>query len=552
MTGKKKTRKIIIISAVAVAVIVAALILIRSLNTNKKAEVVSVGMINDSWWGGDSQYSGNVSSGRIQNVKLREAMVESVNVHPGDVVQAGDVLMVYDATEYQLALQQDEAGIAVIEAQIDKAKRDAWKYQTLKPKEEAPEPVIEIIDHGPLAIKDKLTASDYNSEKMEYLVSLKTKIETDFLKLLRENGKTVRLTVYEDDTKFAIVEIDGSKIPFVTYEYEMIEPETETDPEGENSEEGGSGEEESEPVYRRIEKEYLTNDWVLEKIISFDGTQGHMSGYAKYELSAAFCKPEKYERYEEVIHYPEIDPESEDYKYTRAELNQMVKDKTHEANRLEQDLMLAKINHQKDQLTASSGEVKATVSGTVTEVKNVEQSAPGDIIITVKGTENYTVTISVDELAIGKIKPGDKVDVVAYESGTMTTATISEIQETPLGNAYGIPNCSYYPVNAIVDDPEAKMTIGEYCQITLQNASEEAGTSLYIPMMYVRTDDGGSYVLKEENGRLKKQYVVTGKIIYGSEIEIKGGLFIDDKIAFPYGSGIREGAPAVESTQPIW
>ncbi|MCQ2512309.1 MAG: HlyD family efflux transporter periplasmic adaptor subunit [Lachnospiraceae bacterium] len=554
MTGKKKKLKIIIISAAVVVAIVAALIVVRSLNTNKKVDVVSVAMINDQWWGDSSQYSGNVSAGRVQNVKLRNAFVENVNVKKGDYVNVGDTLMVYDATEYQVTLQQDAASIAVLEAQIDQAKRAAWKYQCLKPKEEAPQPVIEIIDHGPLEIKEKLTDKDYQEDQQNFLVSLKTKIEPGFLKLLRENGKTAVLTVYENDTKFAIVEIDGSKIPFVTYEYELVEPESKDEP-TEGPEEGGEGEEsggEPEPLYRRIEKEFLTEDWVLENAISFDGTSGHMNGHTKYYLKAIFCKTEKYERYEEVIHYPEVDPTSEDYVYTRAELAQKVKDKTHEADRLEQDLMMAKITLQKDQLTASSGEVKATVSGTVTEVNNVEQCAEGDTVIVVKGTENFTITISVDELSINTIKPGDKTDIIAYESGTKTTATISEIGKVPVGSNFGIPNCSYYPVEAIVDDSEAQMIIGEYCQVTFHNEDETPSTSLYIPIMYVRSDDGGDYVMKNNNGRLVKQYVITGKNLYGSEIEIKSGLLVDDFVAFPYGSGSREGVPTVVSEQPVW
>ncbi len=562
MTEKKKRKKIIIISAAIVVAIIAALVVVRVLNTNKKVDVVSVSTLNDSWWGDNSQYSGNVSAGRTQNVKLRNALVESINVQPGDYVNVGDTLMVYDAIEYQLTLQQDEASIAVLEAQIERAKRDAKRYQYLKPKEEAPQPTIEIVDHGPLAIKEKITDTDYKEEGMTFLVSLKTKIEPGFLKLLRENGKTAMLTVYENDTKFAEVEIDGSKIPLVVYEYELIEPETEEETveeeiglgSSEGSENNGNGEEGigGEPVYRRVEVDPLKEDWILENVMSFDGTKGHMTSHTKYYLKASFCKPEKYERYEEIIHYPEDDPNPENYLYTRAELAQLIKDSTREADMLEQDLRLAKITLQKNLLTASTGEVKATVSGTVTEVKNVEQCAEGDTVITIKGTENYTITISVDELRIGKIKPGDKANVVSYESGTSTTATISEIGEVPISGYYGIPNCSYYPVDAIVDDAEAKMTIGEYCQVSILNEDEEPSTSLYIPIMYVRSDDEGDYVMKDNNGRLKKQYVVTGKNLYGSEIEIKSGLLIDDFLAFPYGSGSREGTPTVVTEQPIW
>ena len=61
--------------------------------------------------------------------------------------------------------------------------------------------------------------------------------------------------------------------------------------------------------------------------------------------------------------------------------------------------------------------------------------------------------------------------------------------------------------------------------------------------MYIRKENGQSYVyIKGEDGLLKKQYVRTGKTLYGSTIEVKEGLSIDDAIAFPYGKNVKEGA----------
>lgn len=64
----------------------------------------------------------------------------------------------------------------------------------------------------------------------------------------------------------------------------------------------------------------------------------------------------------------------------------------------------------------------------------------------------------------------------------------------------------------------------------------------------MRLENGKSYVLKaDENDRLVKQYVKTGKIIYGDTIEIKSGLTEDDRIAFPYGKTAKEGIRVVDS-----
>ena len=52
----------------------------------------------------------------------------------------------------------------------------------------------------------------------------------------------------------------------------------------------------------------------------------------------------------------------------------------------------------------------------------------------------------------------------------------------------------------------------------------------------MRKEDGKSYVMKDDGtGHLVKQYVKTGKTIYGYAVEIKSGVTMDDYLAFPYG-----------------
>jgi HlyD family secretion protein len=55
-------------------------------------------------------------------------------------------------------------------------------------------------------------------------------------------------------------------------------------------------------------------------------------------------------------------------------------------------------------------------------------------------------------------------------------------------------------------------------------------------------------MIADENNRLKKQYVVTGRTVYGSAVEIKSGLTEDDRIAFPYGKNAVEGAAVTDES----
>ena len=78
-------------------------------------------------------------------------------------------------------------------------------------------------------------------------------------------------------------------------------------------------------------------------------------------------------------------------------------------------------------------------------------------------------------------------------------------------------------------------------------AEEMDASGIYLNREYVREKDGEDFVYKEENGKLVKQPVKTGKIFYGM-VEIKSGITEEDFIAFPYGKKVKEGASVKETS----
>ena len=169
----------------------------------------------------------------------------------------------------------------------------------------------------------------------------------------------------------------------------------------------------------------------------------------------------------------------------------------------------------------------------------------------VTGSEGLYVTGGISELLLDKVKPGQMVSVSSWESGSSCEAEITEIKNYPSTDVStygeGNNNVSYYPFVAYIEDTSGFRN-GEYVDLTMTVSDDETGSSLYIFKGYVRTENGKSYVLKaDENDRLVKQYVKTGRIIYGDTIEIKAGLSEDDRIAFPYGKTAKEGVRAVDS-----
>ena len=141
------------------------------------------------------------------------------------------------------------------------------------------------------------------------------------------------------------------------------------------------------------------------------------------------------------------------------------------------------------------------------------------------------------------------------ETGVSFTAVIKEISEYPDENGsmsfgYGMENsnASYYPFYALLDSTE-DIEEGE-AEIKLSpSVSNEDNKAIYLEPYFVREEkDGKNYVWKQgDDGLLTKQYVITGKMIYGGmAVEIMDGIKMSDKIAFPYGKDVKEGAKTKE------
>ena len=251
------------------------------------------------------------------------------------------------------------------------------------------------------------------------------------------------------------------------------------------------------------------------------------------------CFPYEYERFETEYIYPEFD--GENYMYSAAQLAEFISDGIKELNSLQLDLREAEIRLAQDRLVSDSGNVVSNIDGVVTQVNPVASTAVGSDLIVISGEASYAVTAYVGEMALDKVKPGDMLNVMCYESGNMVTAVVDHVEDTPADGNYfyggSNPNSSYYPVVAIVQDPDVQLRVGEWCEITpVQDGSSDV---FMIPLMYVRSDEGGKYVMKaDEQNRPVKQYVKTGRNLWGYEVEIKSGLTLEDSIAFPYGKNM--------------
>lgn len=552
-----KTCKIII-SVVAAVVVAAAIIggiLLWQSKHAKAVEVYPMSNLAQTYWGDETSLEGNVTTGKVQNVMLKDGLISSINVKEGDEVQPGDVLMVYDTTSFQLTLQSDRARIAVLEAQIQKSRNNIAKYKGLRPSEDAPKPKETVIDHGELNIRAKIDAGDFTGDGQVFQCNADTVVTAAFLRQLRDRGASVEFQMYEDNTLYGSWTVDGSALPATRVEYVPVTPVT---PEPVDPAEPGEDGTEPEAVapqsgesYTRIEVEAIDSDWTLGESLMFtgDGVSVDLSGGVRYGQFTS-CTPTEYERYETIYEDSYTPDDSENYMYSKEELVKMIQQEQEQMAGYELDLKVAQLTLQQDELVGENGEVIASIAGTVSEIKDTAALATGDTIFTVKGAENYAVTFYVNEMDLSKVQIGDSYSVYAYESSSSSTVTVSEIGTTPDASRHGWndnPNNSYYPVTATVDDPDVEMTIGEWCQVT-KPADGDGEGGMYLELMYVRKDDGGSYVMiADEHNKLKKQYVRTGKTVWGYMVEIRSGLTMDDRVAFPYGKNVKEGAPVTDA-----
>lgn len=170
-------------------------------------------------------------------------------------------------------------------------------------------------------------------------------------------------------------------------------------------------------------------------------------------------------------------------------------------------------------------------------------------MVKVSGGGGFYITGSVSELEKDNLQIGQEVTVNDWRSGGMYTGTVESIGDFPNSgdgwNGIGNPTATYYPFTAFVDG-EANLQSGNY--VSIQYSTSGSTSGIYLEKAFIRTEKGESYVLVQgEDDRLEKRIVTTGKSLWGSYLEILSGVTVDDKIAFPYGKDIKEGAKTVES-----
>lgn len=519
------------------------------------------------YWGDTSNTSGMVTTDKLQKIYISQSQtVKKVWVKEGDSVKKGTVLVSYDSTLTQATVERAKIdydrqteNLEVMKNELELLKK-AKNKETLqaeydKLQKELQAEIDKINDHEGYDPNAKIT------EPGKIGVEGSTGYDKDhplYYQIL--SG-----TKLNDATLNGILEAFGradptSNTPEITTYIVLVTRE--------NDKMGG------EPISRGLViTEAFTPDSTGEtpttpgeggETPTTPGEGGSESGSGTVELSFRFCDltgyvdPERTyssDKYKELTRKIAQVQELLDASMTQLDLNKAILEKAQAVKEQEVNLKVAKLKLDKKLAELGDGNVYAEFDGTVKAVRDPDEAYNNsEAVVELSGGGGYYVTGTLSEMDLGSVQVGDSVSISSWMTGAACEGTIVSIDDYPTSNGNnwgdGNSNVSYYPFKVFVTE-DANLQPNDYVDIQYQKdtSAEESGSSLYLQSMFIRTDNGKSYVMaRGEDGRLEQRWVQTGRDLWGSYTQIRGGLTIDDYVAFPYGRDVVEGAHTQEAT----
>lgn len=555
----KKLKKGIIIAACAVGVCGAVwggLTIAR----NAQRSDVKVYSVNDfcmtDYWGDTSSTSGMVTTDKIQKVFLSSSQtVNKVWVAEGDSVRKGDKLISYDSTLTQASVEQAKIDYDRQDESLTTAKNELEYLKKAKNKETLKQELDKLtaeldalkkkydedpahpydgdasVTEGKITYQKTMTVKGADGSDQTVNVQYYSWLSTSRLndsKVTEILTKLGTLRADKDhpsvDTYVVLVQRYEDKVGgYVDNTVGLVITETYT-----------AGDDTAVPA---VPESRSVSFSVRSDLPEFEDTE------RKYDDAAIKKLQQKINL---ANMYLENSMEQKD-------LAKAIVDKAQEVKEKEVNLRLAKLSLDKKTKELGDGNVYAEFDGTVKAVRNADEAYNNsEAVIELSGGGGYYVTGTLSEMELGSVKVGDTVSISSWMTGAACEGTIVSIDDYPTtsGNSWGDgnSNVSYYPFKVFVEE-DAGLQANDYVDIQYQKAgTQEQGNSLYLQSWFIRTDNGKSYVMaRGEDGRLEQRWVQTGRDLWGSYTQIRGGLTTDDYVAFPYGRDVVEGARTVEA-----
>lgn len=556
----KKLKKGIIIAACAVGVCGAVwggLTIAR----NAQRSDVKVYSVNDfcmtDYWGDTSTTSGMVTTDKIQKVFLSSSQtVNKVWVAEGDSVRKGDKLISYDSTLTQASVEQAKIDYDRQDESLATAKNELEYLKKAKNKETLKQELDKLTAELD-ALKKKYDEDPdhpYNGDAPVTEGAIKDYKKTMTVKGADGSDQTVNVLYY---SWLSASRLNDSKVTEIltnlaTLRADKDHPSVDTYVVLVQRYEDKVGGYVDNTVGLVITETYTAGDDTA--VPAVPGSRS-VSFSVRSDLPEFEDTERKYDdaaikKLQQKINLANMYLENS---MEQKDLAKAIVDKAQEVKEKEVNLRLAKLSLDKKTKELGDGNVYAEFDGTVKAVRNADEAYNNsEAVIELSGGGGYYVTGTLSEMELGSVKVGDTVSISSWMTGAACEGTIVSIDDYPTtsGNSWGDGNrnVSYYPFKVFVEE-DAGLQANDYVDIQYQKAgTQEQGSSLYLQSWFIRTDNGKSYVMaRNEDGRLEQRWVQTGRDLWGSYTQIRGGLTTDDYLAFPYGRDVVEGARTVEA-----
>lgn len=556
------------------------------LNSTNKIDVNSVSTLNTGYWDNPSTSTGLVSNSDRQSVLYDASKtITQVFVQEGQQVNSGDPLLSYDLTTLQSAVDTSQLDVEKAQNAITLAEHELKKLLNTTPIPDVVEEP-EIQDHTPAPLPG---VPEKNGNGLyPYILSL-SQAEKNFTAYkiyytsttseAPEKGPHEKASLWKEEREMK----ESNNTCWYWIEYTYTDGSTNAyDPKDvveyysdkqqiPNKEIFLAGTKQNPYVFKLNENQgfvygklfldnanlnqYLrfdvyTNDgdidssWLV-RCDKFTTIQSINEG----DMYSVISHTKEEQKYVEVEQKPSQDLSSG---YTEIELAKAIRDKKQELKTLDLGLKKAQLSLSENKALLNDGVIRAKRSGIVRNIKKTSDSLQdGNTFLEVAGGQGTYIKGSISELMLNQIKVGDTISAYCWTSGETFDAKIQSIDTVPSSNSNyngsGNPNVSYYEFEAYAKDA-SKIQAGEYLELTFNSAGDTT-SSIWLSKAYVKQEGNKYYVLKDVHGKLKKQYVTVGKIVWGDTMEIKDGLSDTDYIAFAYSKNAKEGVKTQKSSE---
>lgn len=551
MKRKSKGKKILI-TVICLVLVCALGAGVWFVTANRGGEPVAVfpfmyvGMTE--YWGDSQESYGFVQTDGVQTVYLSDTQsVTEVFVEVGQEVKKGDVLMSFDTTLSDLALERKRLDVEKLKLQLVDAKQRLREINAMKPMV-IPQPSDkpdEDVDLGKL-----LTEPFYISENTDYDGSTAGKALICWLHSSSaiEDGIFDALLLKAREYQA----INAEKVPEETLPEDPADP---SDP-SEAPTEATEPDDPSEPVQKPDETFFVVikiteGNQELATRTTWQGIfvirDGDTGAYGFRFFDANIVPDHTLSPDQETDEEPEIDFGSG---FTAAQIAQMRAEQEKTIKDLEFSVKMAEADYKIAQIEVSDSEVYAQIDGVVVSLLTQEEAEMMQMpLLKVSAGGGFYVECSVSELDRDSLVIGQEVTVNDWSSGMVYTGHIESLGDYPSSDGYwngsGNPTTSYYPFRVFVEE-NADLQSGSY--VSVQFAAADAQHGVYLENPFLRTENGRSYVyVRAADGTLEQRFITTGKSLWGSYTEVLEGLSEEDLIAFPYGKNVKPGAETVES-----